>query len=205
MKRNIINLFKKIINIINNFRFRNKVSIIGNVDFSYTSKIYLSEGSNKQDVIIKDRGRMYGILASKNNGKITLEENVKIGYDSLIGCINSVTIGKGTAIAHNVTILDNNNHPINPIDRKIMYDSPWDSPYRSWKYSISKPIIIGENVWIGADVRINKGIIIGDNSIIAANSVVTKNVPENSIAAGNPAKIVKTNIQDEPRLIYLNE
>ena len=65
---------------------------------------------------------------------------------------------------------------------------------RKWKHSVSSPIIIGENVWIGSNVRICKGVTIGDNSVIAACSVVTKDVPANAIAAGNPAKIVKTDI-----------
>ena len=65
---------------------------------------------------------------------------------------------------------------------------------RSWKYSASKPIRIGENVWIGENVRICKGVTIGNNAVIAACSVVTKDVPANAIAAGNPAKIVKTDI-----------
>lgn len=51
--------------------------------------------------------------------------------------------------------------------------------------------IIGENCWIGANVRICKGVTIGDNSVVAACSVVTKDVPANCIVAGNPAKVVK--------------
>ena len=52
-----------------------------------------------------------------------------------------------------------------------------------------------------AKVRVNKGVQIGNNSIIAAGAIVTKDVPDNAIAAGNPAKIVKLNIENEQRLI----
>ena len=67
-----------------------------------------------------------------------------------------------------------------------------------WKYSDNKPIIIGENCWIGSNVRICKGVTIGDNSVVAACSVVTKDVPANCIVAGNPAKVVKTDIDQLP-------
>lgn len=75
-----------------------------------------------------------------------------------------------------------------------MFQTPHGSEERCWIYSDSKPIIIGENVWIGENVRICKGVSIGNNAVIGACSVVTKDVPENAIAAGNPAKIVKTDI-----------
>ncbi|MFT4849686.1 MAG: acetyltransferase-like isoleucine patch superfamily enzyme [Sediminicola sp.] len=205
MNNKLKSFLKKVINRVNNFRFRNKVTIIGKVDFGYSSKIMLSNGSTKDDIVINNRGRMYATLVSKFGGKIIFEENVKIGYGSILACITTISVGKGTAIAHNVTIIDNNNHPTHPEDRKIMYNSPWDSPLRNWNYSKSAPIIIGENVWIGTGSRLHKGITIGDNSIIAANAMVTKDVPANCIVAGNPAKVVKEDIQSEPRLIPDNE
>ena len=61
-------------------------------------------------------------------------------------------------------------------------------------YRTAKPVIIGDNVWIGYRAMILKGVTIGDNSVVAANSVVTKDVPSNSIVAGNPAKIIRTGI-----------
>ena len=56
---------------------------------------------------------------------------------------------------------------------------------------ISKEIKIGNNVWVGYNVIILKGVIIGENSVIGAGSVVVKDIPENCIAAGNPAKVIK--------------
>jgi len=205
MNSTIKKLLKKVISKAYSFRLRNKATYKGSVDFSYTSKILLSNGSKKQDIVLNDRGRMYATLVSKFGGKITFEENVKVGYGSVIACISEIKIGRGTAIAHQVTIIDNNNHPTHPEDRKIMYNSPWDSPLRNWNYSASAPIFIGENVWIGTGSRIHKGVTIGDNSIIAAHAMVTRDVPANCIVAGNPARVVKENIQDEPRLIPDNE
>lgn len=59
----------------------------------------------------------------------------------------------------------------------------------------TKPILIGDDVWIGSKVTILKGVSIGDGAVIASNSVVTKNVPPRCIVAGNPAKIIRENVQ----------
>jgi len=55
----------------------------------------------------------------------------------------------------------------------------------------SAPVIIGSNVWLGMNVNVFKGVSIGDNSVIAANSLVTKDIPENALAIGAPAKVIK--------------
>jgi acetyltransferase-like isoleucine patch superfamily enzyme len=72
----------------------------------------------------------------------------------------------------------------------LITDSDWhtDDP----RCGISKPIIIKKNVWLGEGVKILKGVTIGENSVIGAGSVVTKSIPANVVAAGNPAKIIKT-------------
>jgi acetyltransferase-like isoleucine patch superfamily enzyme len=197
MKKIVLLLYNKFLK----FKFRNQATFLGKVDYNRGSLICLQDGSVKEDIIIGNNVRMYAKLISQNHGKIELRNNVKIGATSTIGAVLSITIDEGTAIAHGVNIFDNNNHPIHPDDRKIMYSSPWDSPYRRWRYSISKPIYIGKNVRIGAYVRICKGVNIGDNAIVAANAVVTKDVPSNCIVAGNPAKIVKTDIYLQPRNI----
>lgn len=161
--------------------------------------IRLIEGSTKEDIVVHNNVMLLGCsLYSDHHGKIEIGNNVKIGGRSQILCVDKVVIGDYTAIATNVTIVDNNNHPINPEYREYMRTTPHNSDARSWIHSDHKPVIIGKNCWIGSDVRIQKGVTIGDNSIIAACSVVTKDVPANCIAAGNPAKIVKTDIDEIP-------
>ena len=78
-------------------------------------------------------------------------------------------------IGHN-TIIATINHEINPDIRRDL---------------IPKKVIIGNNVWIGSGSIILPGTSIGDNAIIGAGSVVNKDIPENTIAVGNPAKVIK--------------
>ena len=108
-------------------------------------------------------------------------KNIHLGKNVFInsGCRfqdqGGIYIGDGTFIGHNV-ILATLNHDLNPNTRADMYP---------------KPIHIGKKVWIGSGAIVLPGVTIGDNSVIAAGSVVTKNVPENSVFGGNPAKFIK--------------
>lgn len=94
-----------------------------------------------------------------------------------INCFNHISIGNDVAISKGVVIRDSDNH-------NIMENS---NP-------VSQPILIGNHVWIGLNAVVLKGVTIGDGAIIAAGAVVTKDVPSHSIAAGVPAKIIRTNV-----------
>lgn len=190
---------KKIIictlNWLSKHRLAKKVSNIGkDTIIYYTAHISLTQNATKENIILSNNARVYGSLVSCGRGKIVMEEYAALGAKSVIKAVNSIEIGAFTAIAPNVVIQDNNTHPVNPKDRLLMMYTPAGHVSRSWLFSDSAPIKIGKNCWIGENSRICKGVTIGDGSIIAANSVVTHDVPENSIAAGNPAKIVKTGI-----------
>lgn len=170
--------------------------------FRTGSKIVLLFGSTREDVILHDHSEMFGTIKSYNHGKVVMNEWSKIGPNSVISCANYVEIGRDTAISFGVTVVDNNNHPTNPSDRRFMRHTPHRSEERSPKYAANAPIIIGENVLLGSGSRICKGVTIGDNAIIAANAVVTHDVPANAIAAGNPAKIVKEHIDETTTPIF---
>lgn len=179
--------------------FKARATIKGeNHIFGASSQIHLQKGSEKSDVIISDNVWIHGILISQNHGKIYFGKCSKLGVNCKIQCVNNVYIGDYTAIADNTTISDNNNHPISPDFRLYMRTTGEYDDARGWIHSDNAPIHIGKNCWIGTNVRIQKGVTIGDNSIVAACSVVTKDIPANCIAAGNPAKIVKTDIDKIP-------
>ncbi len=184
----------------NSKRLMGLVSNIGkDCVFHRGSNIELSHKSSKDDIVIGNRFWLRGTLASQHGGKIIIGNYCYIQGNTRIGAVDMIKIGDYSVIAANTTIMDNNNHPVQPDDRKIQQHSKSGDVLRSWKYSDSKPITIGENVWVGENSRISKGVTIGDNSIVATNSVVTKDVPENCIVAGNPARIVKRDIDKLPR------
>lgn len=103
--------------------------------------------------------------------KILIGNHVGMSGVSIVSN-NSVTIGNHVLLGANCQIGDRDGH---------------SNRYQS----TPKPIIIEDNVWLGMNVTILKGVTIGENSIIGANSVVTKDIPANCLAAGNPCKIIK--------------
>lgn len=194
------NLFNSILLKRKKKQLQKKAIISQNQDKKFCKKystISLFDGSTPRDIVIGEMVWMWGTLNSQSGGKIILGDYTRIGPCSVVNSVERIVIGKYTTTAENVHITDNNNHPVNPSYRKYMRICRDIEP-RYWKHSAHAPVMIGENCWIGRNATIMKGVTIGDNSIIAANSVVTKSVPANCIAAGNPAKVVKTNIEDIP-------
>lgn len=100
--------------------------------------------------------------------------------DSLIQCAGQITIGDDCAIAGDVLIQDTDFHPM--LDEK------------GEERSYVKPINIGNHVWICAKATILKGVTIGDGSVVAAGAVVTRDVPPRCLVGGNPARIIRQNI-----------
>lgn len=96
------------------------------------------------------------------------------------GYSSKIIIGENCAIGYNVHI-KSRTHDIN-------------CPTGENMTMIEKDIVIGNNVWIGDNVFIKEGVNIGDNIIIGANSVLTKDIPNNVIVAGYPAKVINKNI-----------
>lgn len=118
-------------------------------------------------------------LTNDRNCKLVIQEGVYIGDFAHIYSTSSITIGKKALMANKVYITDNLHG----------YDNI-DVPYVDQPIKQLKPIHIGEGCWIGESVSII-GASVGKQSIIGANSVVTKDIPDNCIAVGSPARIIK--------------
>ena len=112
-------------------------------------------------------------------------ENFYANYDCIIIDVCPVTIGDSAFLGPRVCIYTAT-HPI-------------DAEVRNTFLEYGKPVTIGNNVWIGGNSVINPGVSIGDNVVIGSGSVVTKDIPANTIAAGNTAKVIRAITEDDKR------
>lgn len=115
------------------------------------------------------------------NAVVEIGDKSYINHDSEIRCRERITIGNNVSIAYNVLIQDSDYH--------TTYDDNGNPKPQTL------PIVIEDNVWIGANAIILKGVTVGEGTIVAAGSVVTKSVPPYSLVGGNPARIIKQNIK----------
>ena len=118
---------------------------------------------------------------------IEIGENFYSNYNLIILDCAKVLIGDNVMIGPNVSIYTAG-HPVH-------YE------IRNQGYEYTVPVSIGNNVWIGGNAIINPGVSIGDNSVIGSGSVITKDIPGNVIAAGNPCKVLR-GINEEDKLYY---
>ncbi len=195
----LTDLLNKLFSVINTMYHRTKYAII-----TYTERVYLL----LIGVGIKG-GAFYGWCSfyRKNGSAITIGKNAKFNYSnwsnhiglnhrciistmsedaqltignnlgmssSTITCFKKIDIGNNVRIGANCVIADGDFH----------LDDP--------RVGAPKPVTIHDNVWLGYGVIVMKGVTIGKNSIVGMNSVVTKDIPANSVAAGSPAKVIKT-------------
>ena len=118
-----------------------------------------------------------------DNGKnIHVGKNFLTNYNVTILDIAPVCIGDYVMIGPN-TLITTVNHPISPLGRRR-------------HLGIAKPVSIGNDVWVGGNVTILPGVSIGNNVVIAAGAVVTKDIPDNCVAGGVPAKVIR-NIEND--------
>lgn len=121
----------------------------------------------------------YGYIEVRNpESRIEIGNNVRFNNGFSMVALQKISIGNDALIGLNFSVSDSDFHHLKPAER--FHSNP-----------PSEQVSIGNNVFIGSDVTVLKGVSIGDNSVIGSNSVVTKNVPDNVVVAGNPARIIR--------------
>jgi len=114
-------------------------------------------------------------IVSYKDSHISIGDHTFINYGTSITAYQHVKIGRHCLLGHHVRILDKNEHGIK--ERSVAPPAA--------------PVVIEDNVWIGSHTIILPGVSIGHNSAIGAGSVVTRDVPANCLAAGNPARVIR--------------
>ncbi|MEZ2443417.1 DapH/DapD/GlmU-related protein [Chitinophaga sp. RCC_12] len=107
---------------------------------------------------------------------IKIGKNVFINHACSFLDMGGITLEDHVLIGPKVNLITEN-HPLNPADRRSM---------------LCKPILIKRNAWIGAGATILPGVTIGENAVVAAGAVVSRDVPDNTVAGGIPARLIKT-------------
>lgn len=147
---------------------------------------------DKNNIYIGEGSHVAGSLTLfQNCGKISIGKYSFVGDETRIFSAKEVVIGDRVQIAHGCNIFDNNIHSLIPSERHhefLIYTQQGTIKTFDLK---EKVVFIQDDVWIGACCIIMKGVTIGKNSIIGAGSVVVKDIPDNVVAVGNPARVVK--------------
>jgi acetyltransferase-like isoleucine patch superfamily enzyme len=151
--------------------------------------VFLHWVQGKGDIILGDNvtldGRSNIFFAARFCERPTLRigDNSGFGHECAFSVGKEIRIGSHCRFASNIAIFDSSGHPSEPTAR-MRGEPPAVDDVR--------PVIIGDNVWIGTGCIIYPGVTIGDNSIVSAGSVVMSSVPANTVVAGNPARMVRT-------------
>lgn len=134
----------------------------------------------RAEIVLGDRVAFREGVFIGGNGKLSIGDATSINEHTIIACTQSVEIGSNCMFAPRCYVLD--------VDHKF---SDVSIPINQQGYEQS-PVKIGDDVWFGTGVVVIKGASIGNGCIIAANSVVTDDIPAYSIAAGSPARVLKS-------------
>jgi maltose O-acetyltransferase len=123
-------------------------------------------------------------LKTERGGRLEIGPRTGINYGCSISATQLISIGPDCTIGMDVLMMDSDYHQIEPSLRR--------------NRPASAPIVLEENVWLGARVIVLSGVRIGAHSVIGAGSVVTRDIPARSLAAGQPARVIRS-IADAPR------
>lgn len=140
---------------------------------------------------IEERAKLIKQILGKTGEKFLIEQSFICDYGY------NIEIGENFYSNHNLVILDcarvtfGDNVFIAPNCGFYTACHPLDVTTRNKGLEYAKPITVGNNVWIGGNVVVLAGVRIGNNTVIGAGSVVTKDIPDNVVAVGNPCKVLK--------------
>lgn len=154
-------------------------------------KVVLHEINALSPTSDEKRYELFRKILGKTNGSFIIESPFHCDYGY------NIELGENFYMNVNCVILDEakvkfgNNVFIAPNCAFYTAGHPFDVEQRNRGLEYAKPITVGDNVWIGGNVVVVPGVTIGDNCVIGAGSVVTKDIPANSLAVGNPCKVIR--------------
>ncbi|MBS3180323.1 sugar O-acetyltransferase [Pseudoclavibacter sp. Marseille-Q4354] len=142
------------------------------------------DGERASEILAELIGSLGEGVAVKAPLYVDYGSNITIGAGTFVNVglvaldVTPITIGAHCQIGPNVQLLTPT-HPLDPEPRRAGYEA-------------GEPITLGDNVWLGGGVIVCPGVTIGENTVVGAGAVVTKDLPSNVVAVGNPARVIRT-------------
>ncbi len=136
------------------------------------------------------------LVLERDESRITIGNNVGVGGQTVLDCAASITIEDDVLISYQCVLADSDNHSTNRFLRRSDL-AAWRIRDYDWSRPKCRPILIRRDAWIGLRCVILKGVTIGEGAVVGAGSVVTRDVPDFSVVAGNPARVVRELRPDE--------
>ncbi len=131
------------------------------------------------------------LLTFAHGGDISIGDWCYIGEGARIWSARRIIIGDRVLISHNVNVFDSLTHPLHAGQRHCHFKAIALSGHPASIALDEQPVCIGDDAWIGANAIISRGVTLGEGAVVGAGAVVTNDVPAFTIAAGNPAKIIR--------------
>ncbi len=199
-----------LLKLLHKLKFKKQLRKKFSDQLSIQSSSVLLEGSNI-DFRVGKQKRHYITIGEKclinacfvfetQTGDVKIGNNVHLGGVNII-CRSKIVIENDVTMAWGITLYDHNSHSIywskRQNDNVQCYSDYFEHNgnnvvNKDWSSVVEKPITIKSKAWIGFNVIILKGVTIGEGAVIGAGSIVTQDVPDWSVAAGNPARVVKS-------------
>jgi acetyltransferase-like isoleucine patch superfamily enzyme len=130
----------------------------------------------------------HGTKIRAHEGEVRIGAKSVLGQECTISCFRHVSIGRECVVADRVMLIDFD-HGMVEVERPIRLQGIYKRPVR-----------VGHNVWIGYGVCILRGVTVGDNCVLGTSAVVTRDIPDNAVAAGVPARVIR--MRDAPRTLH---
>ena len=164
--------------------FYNKIDVGKNTELRWFRQSGQGSLTIGRDCIINCK-----VSFDSSGGRVIVGNKTYIGASNII-CYDQILIGNNVLISWGVTIVDHNSHPLSSNKRENDV-TLWKENKKDWSEVVIKPVVIGDNAWIGFNAIILKGVNIGEGAVVAAGSVVTKDVLPHTIVGGNPARLIR--------------
>ena len=164
--------------------FRSRCAFVGE-GFRMEKLPYLT---GRGRIVLGDRVRLSGKSSFGFSNRLHADPELCVGDDTFIGhdchfaVAASVRVGSHCLLAGRVRVADFDGHPLDAARRRAGEPTPPEG---------MRPVVIGDDVWIGTGAVILKGVTVGDRSVVGAGAVVTRDVPPDVVVAGNPARVVR--------------